>query len=570
VYASIGWTGWDDFLNLNGASGGGSGGCGADGQDALMAKVRKKRRTAPPIPTNAAAAAALAAAEAAKPPPILNGGRPLTFLQARAYTRTLGLRTAAAWRQYCERGNKPPNLPDDPVATYGSEWCGWGDWLDSKDKEKSQVSHRKEFLSFEEARAYVRQLGVGSAVKWRDWCRQGNRPENIPANPHVVYSKSGWRGWPDWFGTVDEAEGIQRKKPFLPFAEARALVRSLGIKSQADWNAWSQRGERPDTIPSHPERAYSSSGWVSWGDWLGKPPRRTKNPKAACATTTVSHDPVPKPFVDLRAQVRSFSLPSKDAYESLWKAMKLPAGCPERPDAVYAHTGWAGWADFLRGDVGRPGGGGCGLILAPSRPHLGLPQLPAGFPPHAPPGVPGPIYVAGPPPPAPYHHPPSALPPPQAALPRPDFLNGACLPALDFAMAKDFVRKLRLPSLLAWQQWACSPYRPPTIPPHPDLAYRSSGWAGWDDFLGAPCGDDGGGLRIMMPTSAPPLTHSSCGRPPYSMPSAGAAPTPTQPSGGGQEGGMAHPVAVPSAAPGTGGPAIVKPTPRVAGPRPVL
>lgn len=58
------------------------------------------------------------------------------------------------------------------------------------------------------------------------------------------------------------------KKEFLPFMEARELVRALGLKSQAQWRAYCASGKRPSNIPGNPHFSYGTE-WAGYGDWLG-------------------------------------------------------------------------------------------------------------------------------------------------------------------------------------------------------------------------------------------------------------------------------------------------------------
>ena len=57
-------------------------------------------------------------------------------------------------------------------------------------------------------------------------------------------------------------------KEFLPYDEARGVVRCLKLRSQSKWQAWS-KSKRPTNIPSHPNDYYRDSGWISLPDWLG-------------------------------------------------------------------------------------------------------------------------------------------------------------------------------------------------------------------------------------------------------------------------------------------------------------
>lgn len=47
------------------------------------------------------------------------------------------------------------------------------------------------------------------------------------------------------------------------------------IRGAAGWAEWVASGERPDDIPSEPQRTYSGKGWVSWEDWLRPAAQRT-------------------------------------------------------------------------------------------------------------------------------------------------------------------------------------------------------------------------------------------------------------------------------------------------------
>ena len=58
-------------------------------------------------------------------------------------------------------------------------------------------------------------------------------------------------------------------RSFRSFEDARAYVRTLGLKRQEEWWVWSKSDKRPHDIPSTPNVTYASSGWVSWSDFLG-------------------------------------------------------------------------------------------------------------------------------------------------------------------------------------------------------------------------------------------------------------------------------------------------------------
>ena len=50
----------------------------------------------------------------------------------------------------------------------------------------------------------------------------------------------------------------------LPFEEARAYVRALGLKSYEEWEKYRRSSDRPDNIPSNPERNVQRSMGKLW------------------------------------------------------------------------------------------------------------------------------------------------------------------------------------------------------------------------------------------------------------------------------------------------------------------
>ena len=127
----------------------------------------------------------------------------LSFKEAREFSRSLGLTSKVPWAEFCKTKNKPDNIPANPVLVYSEEWVGWSDWLGTE----------KEYLSFVEARSFAHTLGLKSAAAWREWHRN-NRPPNIPAFPPNRYKKE-WNGWSDWLGKI-----------WMPFSDAKNFTRS--------------------------------------------------------------------------------------------------------------------------------------------------------------------------------------------------------------------------------------------------------------------------------------------------------------------------------------------------------
>ena len=69
--------------------------------------------------------------------------------------------------------------------------------------------------------------------------------------------------------------------------EARAFVRSLGLKNRQEWRAYVKSGRKPHDIPSDPRREYGVA-FTGMGDWLGPGRWRLKDAGIAHSQMLVS------------------------------------------------------------------------------------------------------------------------------------------------------------------------------------------------------------------------------------------------------------------------------------------
>ena len=130
--------------------------------------------------------------------------------------------------------------------------------------------------SFEEARVFTRKLKLKNVNEWRAFtkgkmARKGRLPSDIPVNPDQTYANRGWKSYGDWLGTGTIAAYLRE---YRSFREARAFIRKLGLKSEAELRAFyrdemPQKGHLPADIPTNPHRTYDDKGWKGMGDWLG-------------------------------------------------------------------------------------------------------------------------------------------------------------------------------------------------------------------------------------------------------------------------------------------------------------
>jgi hypothetical protein len=64
-------------------------------------------------------------------------------------------------------------------------------------------------MEFEEARAYMWEVGLEGKEQWKQWCRDGHRPHTIPSTPDRTYKDEGWVSWADWLG-YDKGRAARR------------------------------------------------------------------------------------------------------------------------------------------------------------------------------------------------------------------------------------------------------------------------------------------------------------------------------------------------------------------------
>ena len=204
-----------------------------------------------------------------------------SFKEARNFVRSLKLKSNKKWRVYCKSGKRPFDVPTNPDKIYKKEWKNWGDWFGTGYVSTS----RRKFWPYEDAKTFVRELGIKTGREWIQHAKSGKLPAYVPKSPHMAYNDKGWAGYGDWLGTGTIAH---RKRRWRPFREARAFVRSLnltvgwreshyrlgrsrrGINLTVVWREYCKSGERPVNIPTDPARIYKDQGWAGIRDWLGK------------------------------------------------------------------------------------------------------------------------------------------------------------------------------------------------------------------------------------------------------------------------------------------------------------
>ena len=122
------------------------------------------------------------------------------------------------------------------------------------------------FRTFSDAKTFVHSRSLKNRKEWKEYCKSGKKPNDIPWSPSRSYKNEGWQGWGDWLGTYNIAKMNMK---FRPFNEARDYARSLNLPGKEYWFDYLKNNKLPSNIPTDPSRSYKDKGWISWGDWLG-------------------------------------------------------------------------------------------------------------------------------------------------------------------------------------------------------------------------------------------------------------------------------------------------------------
>jgi len=138
-----------------------------------------------------------------------------SFHKSREVARGLGFKGAREYVSFCRSdkntfgiGAGKFKLPQQPCATFkNSGWVSWYDFLDySKQdvldikKKKCKERSLKRWATYSEAKKIIKPFGLKSGKNWRDFCKSGRRPPNIPSNLCKTYSRRGeWVSHRDFF-----------------------------------------------------------------------------------------------------------------------------------------------------------------------------------------------------------------------------------------------------------------------------------------------------------------------------------------------------------------------------------
>jgi len=108
------------------------------------------------------------------------------FSDARKFVHALGLNSLKGWQKFSRSRERPGDIPGNPAKTYKNKgWKGYGNWLGTGNVATRNIIYRP----FREAKKFIKTLGLKNTKEWQEYVKSGNKPDDIPSQPSLVYSK---------------------------------------------------------------------------------------------------------------------------------------------------------------------------------------------------------------------------------------------------------------------------------------------------------------------------------------------------------------------------------------------
>jgi len=173
-----------------------------------------------------------------------------SFDEAKKIVNQKNLKNNLEWRKFTLSKQFPSGIPATPDQVYKNKgWTSWEDWLGIRTDPRKIT-----FINYKNAKRKLRKFKISNSKEWQKFAKSGKKPEDVPADAARYYKNKGWISWGDFLSTNNIAN---QNKKYRSFNEAKKFVRSLGLKNQKEWRDYCNSGQKPEDIPTSPEKVYS-------------------------------------------------------------------------------------------------------------------------------------------------------------------------------------------------------------------------------------------------------------------------------------------------------------------------
>ncbi|MDE0151625.1 MAG: hypothetical protein OXK80_03895 [Bdellovibrionales bacterium] len=239
-----------------------------------------------------------------------------SFEQAQEYVQQEGILSGPKYFELSRSGKLPDDMPSSPNETYaGKGWKGWKHFLGTEGKNITRP--KKQFRNFEQAQEYAQQHNIRSSRQYRTMKRNGELPDNMPAQPDEIYANKGWKGWKHFLGTLK----------MLAFRKAQNYaLNKVGIKTVEELKEWLKSEDRPPSFPEEPHVFYEE--WTNTRDFL------------------TIHDSNKMTYAESKQYIQSLQFKSKKEAIQWLASEEKPEEIPKDPHIFYGRK-WEGWDVYL-------------------------------------------------------------------------------------------------------------------------------------------------------------------------------------------------------------------------------
>lgn len=210
--------------------------------------------------------------------------------------------------------------------------CGFETLISvSKGNEKLLLKENSPYLSFEEAREYVRNQNLKSVRKWHFYKKI--KPKFIPDEPDIIYKNKGWINWKDWLGINSNYD-----QKYLSFEKAKDIIKRLNLLDENNWNEFIKSNHNDkEIIPIYPNQYYKNKGWSNWEDWLGTLKEKEINEQNQEHTIS---------FKEARNNARNLKLVNEVEWKNFYNKCFPYYKYPLEPRELFSEE-WINWKDWL-------------------------------------------------------------------------------------------------------------------------------------------------------------------------------------------------------------------------------
>ena len=144
--------------------------------------------------------------------------------------------------------------------------------------------------------------------EWRQYCKSGKKPKDIPINLCQTYKKY-WKGWGEFLGSG--VIGVTKARDHYPtFRELREIIQQNNIKSTCQYQDFHRKTNL--IIPYDIKRTYPNE-FTTWDDFFNRQPKIFATPK------------------EIMKYVKEHKIRSILHYRTLYKLQMLPDNFPYKP-----------------------------------------------------------------------------------------------------------------------------------------------------------------------------------------------------------------------------------------------